>query len=151
METKQEKFIEKIGLFFEKSGRMPRIAGKIFAYLLICDPSKQTAKQIYDSLNITKSSFSSNISLLIQKSAIIESTRLGERSKYYELKIDGWEELFLKGLKRITTVRHIFSEGKAIVKNKNPQIKKRLNEIDKLYHFFEIEIPNLIKKWKKYK
>ena len=43
---KENQFIEKFGLFFEKSGRIPRIGGKMFAYLLICIPEEQTAGQI---------------------------------------------------------------------------------------------------------
>ena len=151
LSPEEQKFIEKFGLFFEKSGRLSRIGGKIFAYLLISDPPEQSAKQICRELNIAKSSFSTNINLLIERQAVRESTRPGERSTYYEFKADAWEELFIEGLQKLTAIRGLFSEGKLLLKGKKPSNRKRLDQLDEFYAFFENEIPFLVKKWRKRK
>ena len=147
---KENKFIEKFGLFFEKSGRIPRIGGKIFAYLLICKPKEQTSGQIVKRLNIAKSSFSSMINILIEKQVVEEITFPGKRSRHYKIKQGGWENLFLTGLSRVTSIRALFQEGKGLLKGENKETMKRIDELDRLYKFFEDEIPEMINRWKKY-
>lgn len=148
--TKEDQFIEKFGTFFEKSGRIPRIAGKIFAYLLICPTEEQTAQQIIKRLKIAKSSFSSMIKILIDKQVVEEITMPEKRSRYYRIKQGGWEKLFLAGLSRIASIRGLLQEGKYLINGERKGVINRIEELDKLYNFFEDEIPELIKKWKKY-
>ena len=145
---KQDELIEKFGFFIEQNGGFPRIAGKIFGYLLICDPPEQTAKQIITKLNIAKSSFSSMINLLLKTQLIEETIKSGERSRYYRIQDGAWENMLLKQLECLTDIRILFNEGKELLKDKDDSVKKRINEIDKLYEFLEQEMPTLITKWK---
>ena len=44
------------------------------------------------------------IKMLLQTHMIDEVSIPGERSRYYKIKIDGWEELFIQKLKGITAM-----------------------------------------------
>ncbi|WP_424358580.1 GbsR/MarR family transcriptional regulator [Methanocella sp. MCL-LM] len=144
----EDEFIEKMGLFFEKSSRFPRIAGKIFAFLLISDPPEQTAGQICERLLIAKSSVSTMMSLLVRGHVVEELTRPGERPVYYRLKKGGWEEMFLLKLQSMTAIRSLLKEGKVVLDGKDPELAARIEDLDGLYAFLEAEIPVLIEKWK---
>lgn len=149
---KQEiEFIEKFGLFFEKSSSFPRIAGKIFGYLLICNPPEQTQRQISESLKIAKGSVSTMIKLLTQTQILEEFTKPNFRPKYYRLREGGWEKLFLTKLQHLSVVRNLLGEGKTLLNNRPKELVKRIDDLDNLYDFFEKELPNLISKWKKLK
>ena len=147
---KENQFLEKFGLFLEKSRRIPRIGGKIYAYLLICKPEEQNATQIIKRLKIAKSSFSSMIKIFVEKQVVEEITFPEKRSRYYKIRQGGWENLFLESLQRITSIRGLFQEGRSLLKGEKKEVTNRIDELDKLYNFFEDEIPEIIDKWKKY-
>ncbi|MBV1758338.1 MAG: transcriptional regulator [Dethiosulfatibacter sp.] len=150
-ENKEAIFIEKLGLFFEKHSKFPRIAGRIFAYLLICDPPEQSQQQIVDYLKIAKGSASSMLRMLTQFKIIEEFTLPGIRSKLYRINCKGWEDLFWLRLKNLVVVREILKEGHSLLNDKPNELSLRIEELDKFYVFFENEIPLLIERWKNYK
>ena len=146
---KEDQLIEKFGGFIEKNGGLPRIAGRIFGYLLICDPPEQTAGQVIERLSIAKSSFSTMIRLLLATNLIEETSKPGERARYYKLKEQAYEDMLLKQLQSFSSIRVLFHEAKVLLKNKDSSVKKRVYEIDRLYGFLEEEMPLLIDKWNK--
>ena len=147
----EDEFIEKFGMFFERYSRYPRIAGRMFGYLLICDPPCQTAKQLVNRLKIAKSSVSGMMRLLIQSKIVEEVSMTGERSRFYRIREGGWESLFLEKLQAFSAVRQLLIEGGTLLKNKDPKLLNRIKELDDLYAFFGNEMPLMIKRWKKYK
>lgn len=147
---RESEFIEKFGLFFEKRSRFSRIAGKIFAYLLICNPPEQTQQQITKSLKIALGSASTMIRMLAQAKIIEEFTKPNIRPKFYRVKSGGWEKHFLTTLQNLSTVRNLLGEGRSLLKNKSSRLTKRIDELDNLYAFFERELPIIISKWKKF-
>lgn len=147
LKNQEIEFIEKFGFFIEKSGSFPRIAGKIFAYLLICDPPEQTQQEIAETLNIAKGSASTMIKLLTKSEIVDEFTKSNFRSKFYRIREGGWERLFLTRLQRVAVVRNLLKEGKGLLNRKPQNLSKRINDLDKLYLFFEKELPNIISKY----
>ena len=149
MNSKKLKFIEEFGLFFERGTNFPRIAGKIFGYLLICDPPEQTQKQIAESLNISKGSASTMIRMLVQTQIVKEFTKPGDRPLFYKIRKGGWEKLFLTKLKNLAVVRNLLNEGRSALENKSSDFTDRIDELDNLYAFFEEELQSIISKWEK--
>jgi len=144
-------FIEKFGLFMEKNSIFPRIAGRIYAYLLICNPPHQSANDLVKKLDIAKSSVSSMMRLLLQSELVEEMNLPGKRSRYYCIKKGAWEDLFLRNIKALTAVRTLISEGLRVTENEDLSSQRRLQELDLLYAFFEKELPSLIKRWEQFK
>lgn len=144
----EDEFIENFGLFLENHSIFPRIAGRIYGYLLICDPPHQSAKELVNRLHITKSSVSSMMRLLLQSKLVEEMNIPGERSRYYRVKERGWENIFLENLKALSAVRTLLGEGLSLLKNKDAELLNRIQELDELYAFFEKEMPSLIERWK---
>lgn len=151
MDKAEDEFIEKFGLFLENNSIFPRIAGRIYGYLLICGPPHQSAKELVERLHITKSSVSSMMRLLLQSKLVEEINITGERSRYYRIKKRGWENIFLENLQALSSVRKLLGEGLSLLENRDAKLLNRLEELDELYAFFEKEMPSLIERWKKSK
>ena len=149
LRNQEIQFIEKYGLFFEKNSSFLRIAGKIFGYLLICNPPEQTQQQIAESLNIAKGSASTIIKLLVQTQILEEFTKPNIRPKYYRIRQGGWEKLFLTKLQHLSVVRTLLGEGRNLLSKKPKELVKRIDDLDNLYDFFEKELQILISKWNK--
>jgi len=147
---KEQMFIERFGFFFEKSSNFPRIAGKIFAYFLICDPPEQTQQQIIEVLGIARGSASTILRMLNQSQIIDEFTKPGIRPKFYKLKNSGWENLFFTKLQNMSVVLELLKEGRLLIDKKTPGATERIDEMANLYTFFKMELPALISKWKKF-
>jgi hypothetical protein len=147
----EERFIDKFGQLFEAYGRYPRIAGRIFAYLLICDPPCQSAEQLVNRLRIAKSSVSTMVRLLLQGEAIERVRRLGMRTQCYQIREAGWEKMFLSRLQALTAGRGLLTEGLALLKGRPAAVRRRIEVLDNWFGFFENEIPLLAKRWEDYK
>ncbi len=147
----EDRFIDKFGQLFEAYGRYPRIAGRIFAYLLVCDPPCQSAEQLVNRLQIAKSSVSSMVRLLLQGETIERVHRPGVRSECYQLREAGWENMFLRRLQALTAGRGLLTEGLALLKGRPTTVRHRIEVMDRWFGFFESEIPLLAKRWEDYK
>lgn len=145
----EDEFIEQFGLFLEHHSIFPRIAGRIYGYLLICDPLHQSAKDLVKRLQVTKSSVSSMMKLLLQSKLVEELNVPGERSRYYRIKERGWENIFLENLQALSAVRALLGEGRTLLEDRDAGLRTRIEELDELYAFFEKEMPPLIERWKR--
>jgi DNA-binding transcriptional regulator GbsR (MarR family) len=57
MSPDEAEFVDRMGLFFELLGAT-RTMGRIYGWLLICDPPKQSLTQLADALSVSKASIS---------------------------------------------------------------------------------------------
>ncbi|ABR55454.1 regulatory protein, MarR [Methanococcus vannielii SB] len=146
----EDAFIEQFGNFFESNGSVPRIAGRILAYLLICDPPYQNSKQLVERLNISKSSVSNMITLLTRAKLVKQMNFPGQRERYYYIEEKCFETLLLTQFDTVSNLRIILKEGKALLENKTPELSNRIGEMDKMYEFLEIEMPELLKKYQNF-
>ena len=72
-------FADAIAAFFAREG-MPLIAGRVIGWLLICDPPEQTAAELAEVLQVSRSSISSATRLLTP-SGLVEGIRRRGRSE----------------------------------------------------------------------
>lgn len=144
----EDDFIENFGLFLEKHNMFPRIAGKIYGYLLVCDPPHQSANELIDRLHITKSSVFSMLRLLLKLKLIEVVSVPGERSLHYKVKERGWENIFLENLQALSAGRTLLGKGLSLLENRDDKLQNRIQELNELYAFFEKEMPPLIERWK---
>ena len=49
LQDKEKQFIEEVGMVFEQTG-LPRMAGRVFGRLLICQPAYQSPSELADAL-----------------------------------------------------------------------------------------------------
>lgn len=148
--TDQEKYIEEVGLFYEKYG-LPKMAGRILGCLI----SSKTDKNSFDDLRVTlkasKGSISGNIKLLLNQNMIEKHMISGDRKSYYKIAINSLENLLEAKEKSITEFRLILEKGFDINTNKKGSSHKEISEIIDYYEFLEKEIPKLKDKWKQRK
>jgi len=57
MSPEEGEFVDRLGLFFELLGAT-RTMGRVYGWLLICDPPQQSLTQLADSLSVSKASVS---------------------------------------------------------------------------------------------
>lgn len=139
-------FAEDMGVVMEHAG-IPRIAGKIYALLLITHKPYLSADEIALMLRASRASVST-MSRLLQRSGLVEKVGVtGERKTHYRLKPGATADLLRGSLSQITDFRQAIQHGLTLVRDRSSQAGQRLQELHDFYDFFEREFPLLIDRW----
>jgi DNA-binding MarR family transcriptional regulator len=143
-----QKYVETVALHFEASG-LPRIAGRILGHLLTCEPAAQTASDLEQALKASKGSISSMTRLLEQYALIERTARPGERQTRYQIREHAWTELMKSKLSGLGSFRTLAEQGLRVLEHAPPKQRTRLETMQRLYSFFEAELPGLIQRLEK--
>jgi DNA-binding transcriptional regulator GbsR (MarR family) len=146
IKIEQDGFIEEMSLFMQASG-LPRMAGRILGWLLICSPEHQSAVQLGDALHASKGSISTMTRLLMNMGLVERIGVAGHREAFFRMKPGLWANLLSDQMGRISTVRRLANEGLHLLAEAPPEARRRLEEMHDLYAFVEEEFPELIARW----
>ena len=119
-------FIEEMGLFFESEG-MPRISGRLFAYLLLQE-EPCSLDDLTTDLQVSKTSISTNARLLEQHGMIHRVAQPGDRRDYYVAAPDQSRtiELRLEGVQRMA---RLLGTAEAEIETGRPKVRARLAQM----------------------
>jgi len=143
----QQQYIEEFGLFAEQIG-LTRMAGRILAWLLICDPPHQTMHELVDALQASKSSISTTTRLLITFGMLERVSLPGERRDYYRLVPNLWTSAMERSAQQFAGFRKMADRGLALLADQTPERSQRLQEMHDLYTFIAREFPQIMERWR---
>lgn len=144
--TSRKQFTEEMGIFFEKTG-FPRMAGRIWGWLLVCDPPEQTAGQIAEALQASRGSIST-MTRLLRVWGVERVGVPGKRGGYYRIKPGSFVKLLHTEAGIFSEIRSLAERGLEALKNEPSRVRERLMEGRDLFAFVEKEYPRLIEKWR---
>ena len=135
--------------FIEEAARvlgagMPRMAGRMWAYLAICDPPEQTAAEIAQRLHASRGSVSGMARLLEQVGLVRRMTRPRDRREYFSIPPGGVHRLMESSFGRLRLSREVAEAGLALIADRPAESQARLRDIRDLYAFFEREWPAIL-------
>ncbi|MGA7935523.1 MAG: MarR family transcriptional regulator [Kovacikia sp.] len=142
----QPHFIEEVGLAFEMVG-LPRMAGRIFGWLLISNPPHQSPGELAAILQASKGSISTMTRLLLQIGLLERISQPGKRRDYFRIKPNAWSELTKQRMVQITTFRQLAERGLEMMQGEDARSLQRLEDMRDTHAFFEQELPLLIDRW----
>jgi DNA-binding transcriptional regulator GbsR (MarR family) len=139
-------FVEEVGLLFELVG-LPRMAGRIFGWLLISETPYQSSGVLAEMLKASKGSISTMTRLLLQIGLIERVSISGDRRDYFQIKPHAWTQLAQQRLTQITAFRQVAERGLELLHEHPPAIQKRLQEMRDIHVFWERELLLLNQRW----
>lgn len=78
--------IEELASHHAEASRLPPLAAKIFAYILVnCNKEGYTFDELVEIFHVSKSSVSSSLNLLVQYDYIGQYNKIGERKRRYKI------------------------------------------------------------------
>jgi DNA-binding transcriptional regulator GbsR (MarR family) len=144
----ERSFIEEVGLVFEQTG-LPRMAGRLFGWLLISDPLYQSPAELAEVLQASKGSISTTVRLLSQAGFIERHVIPGSRHDNYQLPADAIEKVIRHGLEQeIKMFRTLADRGLELTKEIPAKRKVWLKEMQNRYVYLEKAFPELLEKYK---
>jgi DNA-binding transcriptional regulator GbsR (MarR family) len=143
----ERSFIEEVGVVFEQTG-LPRMAGRLFGWLLISDPPYQSPSQLAEVLHASKGSISTSIRLLTQMGFIERQVIAGSRHDHFRLPEDAIKKIIRHGLEQeIKMFRKLSERGLELTKAIPAKRKAWLKEIQSRYSYLEKAFPALLEKY----
>src|SRR5712692_9981760 len=93
-------FVEEMAVTFEADG-LPRMAGRIFAFLLVCRPPEQTAASLAHELDASGGSISTMVRLLVGAGLVERVSRAGVRADRFRVTPEGLRALMDSATARV--------------------------------------------------
>jgi DNA-binding transcriptional regulator GbsR (MarR family) len=148
LDAERRQFFEEMGLMFEGTG-MPRMAGRVLGWLLMCDPPHQTATQVGDVVGASKGSISTMLRHLVGTGIVERMGVPGERSKFYRIRDGAWVEHLRERTAFTRSLRQLAERGLTLMQGEEPPLLRRLQDFRDLHAFFEREMPAMLERYEK--
>jgi hypothetical protein len=139
----ESQFVEEMGQFLGTLGMTP-MAGRMWGWLLICEPAEQTAGEIATALHASRGAISGTARLLATSGLIRRMTRPGDRREYFSAPPEGLDQLLGNAAGIYRQMRSIAERGLAAIAERPPTSRARLQEFHDVMAFVEREIPLVI-------
>lgn len=147
LRDEEKNFIEEVGVVFEQTG-LPRMAGRIFGWLLISDPPYQSSAELAEVLMASKGSISTMTRFLIQMGLIERFVIPGVRHDHFHLRPDALRRTIRHGLEdEIRMFLQLSEKGLALMKDESSIRRQWLEEMHDRYTFLEQEFPALMERY----
>ena len=145
----ERSFIEEVGVVFENTG-IPRMAGRLFGWLLISDPPYQSPGELAGVLQASKGSISTSIRLLAQMGFIERHVIPGSRHDNFRLPKDAIIKIIQHGLEQeIKMFRSLAERGLEMTKALPAKRKEWLKEMQSRYSYLEKAFPVMLEKYER--
>jgi DNA-binding transcriptional regulator GbsR (MarR family) len=137
-----ERFVEELGMLIELEAGAPRMVGRALGWLLVSDPSDQSAAELAHSLQASKGSISTATRVLLRMGLIERVRRRGERFDRFRAQPEAWDELLWRQ-DQFSAPRRVMQLGLEALADEPAERRAALEEMDALYAWWERRIPAL--------
>jgi len=149
MDDRLWRFVDATGTWISSSYGMPQMTGRVFGWLLVCDPVEQTAAQLSEALDASKGSISGATGMLVRAGLAERLHVRGERADRFRLRPEAWDEQVRD--QGIEGARALVAQGLEALADAPPARRARLEELDVFYAWWETRMPALWDEWQQYK
>ena len=136
-------YVDETGLLLEAGG-LPRTAGQVLGWMLVCEPEHQSLSDLTTALSISKASASTVTRMLMQFGFLERTLGAGDRRDYYRISRNAWERFLRSRIDFMHKMRHNAERGLQILESSPPGRCDRLERMHRLYSFLEREISGLL-------
>ena len=146
MTPQESAFVEEMGQFLGSYGMTP-MAGRMWGWLLICEPPEQTAADLAAALHASRGAISGTARILSGAGLIRRTTRRGDRREYFSAPPEAFESLLSNAGQIYGRLRGVADRGLAAIADHPPESRERLQELRDLFAYVEREVPIVIKRF----
>jgi DNA-binding transcriptional regulator GbsR (MarR family) len=149
MDEKLWEFVDANGELMSKSYGMPRMTGRVLAWLLVCDPPEQTAAALAEALEASKGSISGATGMLVRARLVDRLHIRGERADRFRFRPGAWDEQLRDP--SLEQSRAVIRMGLDALAGESAQRRVRLEELDTFYEWWESRVPGLLEELHEYR
>lgn len=138
-----KRFIDETGLLMEAGG-LPRSAGLVLGFMLVCEPEQQSMTDMTAALGISKATASAMTRMLMHIGFLERSVGPVDRRDYYRVSPKAWERFFRTRIETMHRMRANAERGLQILQHASPLRRERLERMQRLSSFLERGLGGLL-------
>jgi DNA-binding transcriptional regulator GbsR (MarR family) len=146
MTPAESEFVEEMGQSLASYGMTP-MAGRMWGWLLICDPPEQTAADIAEALHASRGAISGTARILATAGLIRRTTRRGDRREYFSAPPEVFDAFIASAGQIYRHFRELTERGLAAIDYRQPEARARLQEFHDVFAFVEREVPLVFERY----
>jgi DNA-binding transcriptional ArsR family regulator len=143
MSEEQQAFVEEMGQALASYGMTP-MAGRMWGWLLICEPVEQTAGDLAEALQASRGAISGTARILASAGMIRRTRRGGDRREFFSAPPETFDRFLSNAGQIYRQFRGIADRGLAAIEDRPPAARARLEEFRDLFAFMEQEVPAVV-------
>jgi DNA-binding transcriptional regulator GbsR (MarR family) len=143
MTVRESAFVEEMGQALAAYGMTP-MAGRMWGWLLICDPVEQTAGDLADALQASRGAISGTARMLATAGMIRRTKRGGDRREYFSAPPEVFDQFLANAGRIYRHFREVTERGLAAMADRPPADRARLQELHDVFAFVEQEVPAVV-------
>ncbi len=140
-------FADHVGRFFARQYGLPPVTGRVAGWLLICDPPAQTAAEIAEALQTSRSAVGSAIASLENQGQILRTRAAGERADRVSFHPDA-DVRALEAPDEYRAMLALARHGLELLRDAPPARRARLLGAAAFYEFLLERMPALADEWR---
>jgi len=140
-------FADLVGRFFARQYGLPPVTGRVCGWLLICDPPEQTAAEIAEALQTSRSAVGSAIASLENQGQVQRTRAAGERAD----RVSFHPDAAVRGLEapdEYAAMLELARGGLEVLPDASPARRQRLVEAAAFYEFLSERMPAIAAEWR---
>jgi DNA-binding transcriptional regulator GbsR (MarR family) len=146
MTEDEAEFVEAMAALLGSYG-LPPMAGRMWGYLLICDPPEQTAAQVSEALHASRGAISGTARLLTSAGFIRRGTKRGDRREYFSAPPEAFDSMLMDSARVYALFRRTIEQGLSAIADRPRSTQERLRSLHAAFSFVEREVPALVQRY----
>ena len=119
----------------------PRALMRVLGWMVVCEPSDQTAADVQSELGLSAGSVSTSLRYLGEIGLVERVSRPGDRRIFYRMHTDGWEVMLQQRFRAFNEIRQVAEKAVAAAAG---QANDRLHEMRDTWAFLEASSAELL-------
>ncbi|MDT5184576.1 MAG: hypothetical protein QOJ20_3640 [Mycobacterium sp.] len=150
MSPEEAEFVDRLGLFMELVGGS-RTMGRVYGWLLICDPPKQSLTELAQTLSVSKASVST-VARQLQEGGLIERLPSSTRQHHYRVTPGGFSSVLSAQLSRMKFGIDAADFGLSLLDKTRAEQRERLEDFRDFCEFSAQDYRDeLMQRWSDYR
>jgi hypothetical protein len=141
-------FVDEVGEWTARAVGLPPMTGRVLGWLLVCDPPEQTAAELAEALGASSGSISAATRMLVGTRMVDRLRVRGERADRFRFRSDAFDEQIMDP--GTAHVRALLARGMTALAGEPPARRRRLEELDEFYAWWQARAPGLVEEWHEY-
>jgi|WetSurMetagenome_2_1015567.scaffolds.fasta_scaffold126926_1 DNA-binding transcriptional regulator GbsR (MarR family) len=143
MRPEEQDFIEHWSRILAAEG-LPPVAGRLWAWLLVCEPAEQTAEQIAHAIGASRGAISGAARMLEPSGLILRTKRRGDRREYWRSAPDAVIRVLEAKERQVRPSLDVLSAALVALADRPEASLQRLSETHALYVQLAATFPSIV-------
>ncbi|MFI7134353.1 GbsR/MarR family transcriptional regulator [Nonomuraea sp. NPDC050153] len=149
MDQKETEFVDRMGLGMERLTGT-RTMGRLYAWLLICDPPDQSLTDLAAELDVSKTMVSM-VARQLEAASMVERVPTSGREHRYRVVRGGWAQVLRGQMAVLPPITEALGLGLSLVGDDRAEQRALVEETREFFAFLVRDVEESLQRWEEYR